>query len=111
MDLVPYVLALADKQSLSALKNGRGQQVGLDTLGVDGSTALAVDRRWADDSRADAGGVFLAGLDDDLVHVAMESVSGEVNKFANAFPVVVLLRALDTICFSALVLYGQDTSS
>lgn len=71
MDLVPDVRTLANKQSFLALQHSSSEPVRLHTLLVTGSTAGAVDRGWADDSRLDAVGVVLACFDDDLVDVAM----------------------------------------
>jgi hypothetical protein len=45
MHLMPNILALADEEALTALKNRRTQPVGLYTLGVAGTTARAIDSR------------------------------------------------------------------
>lgn len=111
VDLVPDVLALADKDTLLCLEDGRGEGVGLDTAGVAGSTAGSVDAGRADDGRLHAFGRGLSGSEDDLVNITVEGIVGEGSDFANAVPVIVLLGAIDTKGLGALVLPGQDASS
>lgn len=111
VDLVPDVLALADEEALLALEHGGGQPVGLDALLVAGAAAGPVDGGRADDGDLHAGGVVLAGVDDDLVDVAVEGVVGEVEQLVDAVPVVVLLGAEQTPGVGAEVLDGEDTGA
>jgi hypothetical protein len=41
----------------------------------------------------------------------MESIFGEIDKLGYPFPVIILLRTLDSVGSSSLVLNGQDAST